>query len=41
VDLLDARYPNDGVLHMTAAEWAEFLAEVKRGAFDEVTSSVT
>jgi len=34
VDLRDVRYPDDGVLHLSEAEWAEFLAAVKRGAFD-------
>jgi hypothetical protein len=34
VDLLDDRYPRDEVLHFSAAEWAEFLAEVKAGKFD-------
>lgn len=34
VDLRDARYPDDGVLHLTSAEWVEFLAAVKRGDFD-------
>ncbi|HEX9353739.1 MAG TPA: DUF397 domain-containing protein [Streptosporangiaceae bacterium] len=37
VDLRDARYPDDGVLHLTAAEWTEFLAAVKRGDFDGLT----
>ncbi len=36
VDLLDDRYPHDDVLHFSAAEWAEFLAEVKAGKFDGV-----
>jgi hypothetical protein len=43
VDLLDDRYPHDDdryphdeVLHFSAAEWAEFLAEVKAGKFDSV-----
>jgi hypothetical protein len=36
VDLLDDRYPGDEVLHFSAAEWAEFLAEVKAGKFDSV-----
>jgi hypothetical protein len=30
------RYPDD-VLHLTAAEWTEFLAAVKAGAFDHLT----
>ena len=33
------RYPDDGVLHLTAAEWTEFLTAVKRGDFDGLTSS--
>jgi len=37
VDLRDVRYPNDGVLHLTAAEWTEFLAAAKRGVFDEMS----
>lgn len=39
VDLRDSRYPDGEVLHLTAAEWAEFLAAVKSGRFDHVTSS--
>jgi hypothetical protein len=35
VDLRDVRYPDDGVLHLTTAEWSEFLAAVKRGDFDQ------
>lgn len=34
VDVRDVRYPDDGVLHLTSAEWAEFLDAVKRGDFD-------
>ena len=41
VDLRDARYPEDGVLHMAVAEWAEFLAVVKRGDFDELPRKAT
>ena len=37
VDLRDVRYPEDGVLHLSAAEWAEFLTAVKRGDFDALT----
>jgi hypothetical protein len=37
VDLRDVRYPDDEVLHLTTAEWVEFLAAVKRGDFDTVT----
>lgn len=36
MDLLDDRYPHDEVLHFSAAEWAEFLAEVKAGKFDSM-----
>ena len=36
VDLRDVRYPDDGVLHLTSAEWLEFVAAVKRGGFDRV-----
>jgi Domain of unknown function (DUF397) len=39
VDLRDARYPNDGVLHLTPADWAEFLVAVKRGDFDVLSKS--
>jgi hypothetical protein len=39
VDLRDVRYPDDGVLHLTTAEWVEFLAAVKRGDFDELTGA--
>jgi hypothetical protein len=34
VDLRDVHYPDDGVLHLTTAEWVEFLAAAKRGDFD-------
>lgn len=37
VDLRDVRYPEDGVLHLSAAEWAGFLTAVKRGDFDALT----
>ena len=37
VDLRDVRYPDDGVLHLTAAEWFEFIAAVKHGDFDTLT----
>ena len=43
VDLIDGRYAEDSpdgdggdVLHMTAAEWAEFVAAVKAGQYDDV-----
>ncbi len=36
VDLRDARYPKDGVLHLEAAEWVEFTTAVKRGDFDQL-----
>jgi hypothetical protein len=36
VDLRDVLYPDD-VLHLTSAEWVEFLAAVKRGDFDALT----
>jgi hypothetical protein len=39
VDLRDLRYPDDDVLHLTTAEWTEFLAAVKRGDFDTLTGS--
>lgn len=41
VDLRDVRYPDDGVLHLTAAEWLEFLAAVKRGRFDHLALAQT
>ena len=31
----NVRYPNEGVLHLTATDWSEFLAAVKRGDFDQ------
>jgi hypothetical protein len=37
VDLRDVRYPHDGVLHLTAAEWAEFLSSMRSGMFDHLT----
>jgi Domain of unknown function (DUF397) len=37
VDLHDVRYPDDEVLHLSSAEWAEFLAAVKRGDFDALS----
>ena len=37
VDLRDVRYPVVGVLHLSSAEWVEFLAAVKRGDFDGLT----
>ncbi len=41
VDLRDVRYPDDGVLHLSAAERAEFLTAVKRGDFDALTGART
>ena len=41
VDVRDVRYPDDGVLHLTAAEWTEFLAAVKRGDFDALPDLVS
>lgn len=29
--------PGDEVLHCSAAEWAEFIAAVKKGAFDQLS----
>lgn len=37
VDLSDMKYPDDGVLHLQAAEWTEFITAVKRGDFDQLT----
>ncbi len=39
VDLRDVRHPDDDVLHLTAAEWVEFLDAVKSGDFDELPRS--
>lgn len=36
MDLRDPRYPDDGVLHLTAAEWTEFLKAAQRVDFDEL-----
>jgi Domain of unknown function (DUF397) len=38
VDLRDSRYPDDDVLHLSAKEWAQFLAAAKQGDFDRVGS---
>jgi hypothetical protein len=38
VDLRDSRFPDrEEVLHLGAAEWAEFLSAVKAGVFDHVS----
>jgi hypothetical protein len=34
VDIRDSRYPDDEVLHASAAHWAEFLVTAKAGAYD-------
>jgi hypothetical protein len=34
VDIRDSRYPDDEVLHASAADWSEFLAMAKTGAYD-------
>lgn len=40
VDLRVAPHlPGDEVLHCSAAEWAEFVAAVKKGAFDQLSWS--
>lgn len=40
VDLRSSSHlPGDEVLHASAAEWAEFIATVKAGKFDDVTSA--
>ena len=40
VDLRSGNHlPGDEVLHVSAAEWAEFIAAVKDGKFDDVTSA--
>jgi hypothetical protein len=36
IDLRDVRHPDDDVLHLTAAEWTEFLEAVQHGDFDEL-----
>jgi hypothetical protein len=41
VDLYDVRYPDDDVLHLNAADWAEFLVAVKRGSFDDLAKPGT
>jgi hypothetical protein len=39
VDLRVAPHlPEAEVLHCSAAEWAEFVAAVKKGAFDQLSS---
>lgn len=38
VDVRHTRYPED-VLHLTAAEWLEFLAAAKAGTFDHLARS--
>jgi hypothetical protein len=38
VDLRDSRYPDEEVLHFSAAEWREFVAAVKAGKLDGVGS---
>ncbi len=40
VDVRHTRYPDD-VLHLTAAEWAEFTAAVKAGKFDHLAGPGT
>jgi len=40
VDLRSGNHlPGDEVLHVSAAEWAEFIAAVRDGKFDDVTSA--
>ena len=40
VDLRSSNHlPGDEVLHASAAAWAEFIAAVKDGKFDDVTSA--
>jgi hypothetical protein len=39
VDVRHPRYPDD-VLHLTAAEWAEFASAVKAGTFDHLPGPV-
>jgi hypothetical protein len=39
VDLRSSHLPGDEVLHASAAEWAEFIAAVKAGKFDDMTSA--
>jgi hypothetical protein len=40
VDLRSSNHPpGDEVLHCSAVEWAEFIAAVKDGKFDDVTSA--
>ena len=40
VDLRSSNHrPGDEVLHASAAEWAEFIAAIKEGNFDDVASA--
>jgi hypothetical protein len=40
VDLRSSNHlPGDEVLHVSAAEWAEFIAAVKDSRLDDVTSA--
>ena len=40
VDLRSSNHlPGDEVLHVAAAEWAEFIAAIKDCKFDDVTSA--
>jgi hypothetical protein len=39
VDLRDSRYPDEEVLHLSGAEWTEFLAKAKTGQFDQAPSA--
>lgn len=36
VDIIDSRGPESDPLHLTAAEWQEWVAAVKAGKLDEV-----
>jgi hypothetical protein len=40
VDLRDVRYRDDGVLHLTSAEWIEFLKDLQWRELCLVTAGV-
>ena len=40
VDLVDTRADRrDDPIHLTAAEWQEFIADVKAGQYDQIPTS--
>jgi hypothetical protein len=36
VDIIDSRWPEGDPLHLTAAEWQEWVDAIKAGKFDDV-----